>query len=100
MKTVKEAAKEHGRKVSPQSDWTARNAEISFKSGVEFAQRWIPVEEEPEDQQKILLKYKDTELSAVYHRAVKIVQIQSFGNLERQHISFNIFESWRPIELE
>lgn len=45
MKTVKEAAKEYGRKVSPQSDWTARNAEISFKSGVEFAQRWISIEE-------------------------------------------------------
>ena len=46
MKTIEEAAKEYGRKVSPQSDWTARNAEISFKAGAEFAQRWIPVEEE------------------------------------------------------
>lgn len=93
MKTIEEAAKEY-------ELYSINNLRGAFKAGAEFAQRWIPVEEEPEDQQKILLKYKDTELSAVYHRAVKIVQIQSFGNLERQHISFNIFESWRPIELE
>ena len=59
MKTIEEAAKEYGRKVSPQSDWTARNAEISFKAGVEFAQRWIPVEEElPEVYSPVLAVIK------------------------------------------
>ena len=59
MKTIEEAAKEYGRKVSPQSDWTARNAEISFKAGAEFAQRWIPVEEElPEVYSPVLAVIK------------------------------------------
>ena len=59
MKTTEEAAKEYSRRVSPQSDWTARNAEISFKAGVEFAQRWIPVEEElPEVYSPVLAVIK------------------------------------------
>lgn len=45
MKTIEEKAKEYGLEVSPHSAWTAKNAETSFKSGVEFAQRWIPVED-------------------------------------------------------
>lgn len=61
MKTTEEASKEYSRRVSPQSDWTARNAEISFKAGVEFAQRWIPVEEElPNECTFVLTKYKNT----------------------------------------
>ena len=44
MKTIEEAAKEFSNRC-PYGVWRD-DAELAFKSGAEFAQRWISVEEE------------------------------------------------------
>ena len=88
MKTIEEAAKEYGRKVSPQSDWTARNAEISFKAGAEFAQRWIPVEEEfPE------VKQYDYQVLAKSIYGYELLDIDTDSDVEGT-ISLNYITHW------
>lgn len=50
MKTIEEAAKEY-------ELYSMNNLSGAFKAGVEFAQRWIPVEEElPEIQEPVHVK--------------------------------------------
>ena len=107
MKTTEEAAKEYSRRVSPQSDWTARNAEISFKAGVEFAQRWIPVEEElPEVGAMVLTKMEkrhgDTWVQNYYSTATRLENQGEWQtvNWVDHSISFGHITHWRPIELK
>lgn len=54
MKTIEEAAKECAGHVN-----TIPNIKI-FKKGVEFTQRWIPVEEElPENDDRVIAKWNN-----------------------------------------
>ena len=103
MKTVKEAAKEYGRKVSPQSDWTARNAEISFKSGVEFAQRWISIEDKlPPLNEYVLFKYSETEL-CVGCMNIYGFYCSPYMPAENDFASIHLLSEvthWRPIEIK
>ena len=46
MKTIEEAAKEYGRATGDNPDKPINAGYGGFMAGVEFAQRWIPVEEE------------------------------------------------------
>ena len=104
MKTIKEAANEYSRRVSPQSDWTARNAEISFKAGVEFAQRWIPVEEElPEIGEKVQVKLL---IEIIGHKTTDIDHdrlILKDGKtwmFDVEQMAGIAVTHWRPIELK
>ena len=102
MKTIKEAAKEHGRKVSPQSEWTAWNSEISFKSGVEFAQRWIPVEEElPEIGEKVQVKLLiiGNKTTDVDHDRL-ILKDGKTWMFDVEQMAGIAVTHWRPIELK
>ena len=96
MKTIEEAAKDfndsHVNGHHPQK-WVSD----IFKAGVEFAQRWIPVEEElpelKEKQYSILAKTKTNEY----------IVVNVFGDIE--YLRKGIFEyfnitHWRPITLE
>lgn len=61
MKTIEEASKDtaHNRGIF-MSDLSSQ-AEIGFRSGVAFAQRWIPLEEfkDYSDNDNILVKFDD-----------------------------------------
>lgn len=90
MKTIEKVAKEHARKVSPHSEWTAKNAEINFKAGVEFAQRWIPVEEEsPSEYDYVLAK---SSVGDVYVASFSAYTFHT-GMPHKVNITH-----WRPIE--
>ena len=83
MKTIEEVSKE----FSEKSVWACP---ISFKAGVEFAQRWISVEDElPSIGDHILIKLKCDKL--------KIWRI--FNEDDRILVS-NYATHWRPIELK
>ena len=83
MLKINEAAKE----FSEKSVWACP---ISFKAGVEFAQRWISVEDElPSIGDHILIKLKRDKL--------KIWRI--FNEDDRILVS-NYATHWRPIELK
>ena len=111
MKTIEEAAMEYSTERVPDSyefyTLELKGNEIkeeiydSFRYGVEFAQRWIPVEKElPEDKQNILVKYKHIKLSGIYCKDERCVLISSFSPEKTEYISFSIVEGWRPIEIK
>ena len=85
MKTIEEVAKE----FSEKSVWACP---ISFKAGVEFAQRWISVEDElPEtiDDEKILLRYP-----------ILIKNIDGALQVLNTFSNIGTYTHWRPIELK
>ena len=85
MKTIEEVAKE----FSEKSVWACP---ISFKAGVEFAQRWISVEDElPEtiDDEKIFLRYP----ILVKNIDGAFQALNTFSNI-------GTYTHWRPIELK
>lgn len=87
MKTIEQASKKYGQKVSPHSSWTARNAEISFTAGVEFAQSWIDIKEEiPLIGEWVTCKKNDS-----YHT----MRIRDEFGLKIMKINFT---HWRPVE--
>jgi len=95
MKTIDEAAKEHSRK-QPYGVWND-NAIESFKAGVEFAQQWIPVEEElPPINEPITIKYILRNGFFDYWSGTFHTEIRRLHFLET-HLKFT---HWRPIELK
>ena len=99
MKTIEEAAKDfndsHVNGHHPQK-WVSD----IFKAGVEFAQRWIPVEEElPEIGEKVITKMaKDKRTS--YGIATRIREEWEIDVHWIDHtFSHMNITHWRPIEL-
>ena len=119
MKTIKEASKEkretsimllYGSKLID-CVTVANREEASFISGVEFAQRWIPVEEElPENANEIILKnekwiteynpngtrmgYMDDERKKLFYSAYWDENGECYLMSEEQPTH------WRPIKLK
>ena len=82
MKKINEAAKE----FSEKSVWACP---ISFKAGVEFAQRWISVEDElPEESDFVLVKTGSGCITTAYFHQ------------EDSYFTSGIITHWRPIELK
>ena len=55
MKTIEEAARDYA--LSREDNDYTIETEMAFESGVEFTQRWIPVEEElPEIGEKVITR--------------------------------------------
>lgn len=93
MKTIDEAAKECAGHVN-----TIPNIKI-FKKGVEFAQRWIPVEEElPKIGIAVILKRTAYSTYATISRFNKLL-LEEFQPGLYRYGSF-YFTEWRPIELK
>ena len=88
MKTVEEAAKRYANTKSS-SDVFIESHIKDFKAGVEFAQRWIPVEEElPEKLVQVIVKLENG-----WHTTTWITENGDFA--------FNVKPTyWRPIELK
>ena len=97
MKTIEQAAEEYAK-----SNWETRLSnhvtETDFKAGVEFVQRWIPVEEEiyPSHKQ-ILVKTDNGSIYDVVYNSHdnKITAWWGSGHWE---IYKDEIVSWRPIE--
>lgn len=92
MKTIEEAAKayskaQHGSDPAWQPDRYQSNCD--FMAGVEFAQRWIPVEEElPEEGDEIICKDD-------FYIAVHVYYTD--GLIDENYLKSN-YTHWRPIE--
>ncbi len=103
MKSIEEAAKEYSNTSGNQSSKSMRETEydtgrfVGFKAGVEFAQRWIPVEEElPEEFDTVLVKDSNGCIALatilVSSRIGKYFSVDS-GGVENVRY-------WRPIEIK
>ena len=95
MKTIEEGAKElyPQNKPTMYTQFVAGLEQLAFKAGVEFAQRWISVEEElPNPGDDIILKLHEHpfEKYQVWHIAddydIKLIPVYA--------------THWRPIELK
>lgn len=85
MKTIEEAASECYQNSG--GDINHEYFKDIFKSGVEFAQRWIPVEEElPEKGDEVLTKTSDE-----WYRLI------TFGSVGYKGFPSQVTH-WRPIE--
>jgi hypothetical protein len=112
MKTIKEAKCKYCEKTasSPtmlKTDIIEQNMN-AFDAGVEFAQRWIPIEEElPKSGSDLLLvKWLDKKNNVKYGLA-KYLDFHSIGLHKNKYLDFIIQGScprevthWRPIELK
>ena len=97
MKTIEQASVEYSKEQYDHDPIMRFQCETHFKAGIEFAQRWISVEEElpelKEKQYSILAKTKTNEY----------IVVNVFGDIE--YLRKGIFEyfnitHWRPIELK
>jgi hypothetical protein len=104
MKTIEEAATDFSKDIRENS-LTGNNAgkqqyqvgrKIGFNAGVEFAQRWIPVEEElPETNE-----FEESRICLIKNRyAIDIGRY--YSNKKRWFLSSSNFEvtHWRYVEL-
>ena len=91
METIEEAAKDYSKSKSSAEVFRCAH-ETDFKAGVEFAQRWISVEDElPEtiDDEKIFLR--EPILIRNIDGALQV--LNTFSNI-------GTYTHWRPIELK
>ena len=90
MQTVNEIAKRYANKC-PHGVWRD-DAELAFLDGVEFAQKWIPVEDElPEERVFVLCQNPFSAFVASFHGKEKGFRIPNAeGEYKVTH--------WRPIE--
>ena len=100
MKTIEEA-------LNIAYDASKSNAYFGngFKKGVEFAQRWIPVEEELPDVGEMVLtkmekRHGDTRVQNYYSTATRLENQGEWQtvNWVDHSISFGHITHWRPIE--
>jgi len=97
MKTIEEAAKEN----YPECDNPAENKfrealRCGFYAGVEFAQRWISVDEEfPEKGSRVLLKNENGYVE------IRTMEVNSISNGKlRNTIGGHSVTHWRYIEVK
>lgn len=87
MKTIEQASNDYALSRDD-NDYTIET-EMAFEAGVEFAQRWIPVEEDlPEKQKQVIVKLENG-----WHTCTWLTEYGTFAfNVKPTH--------WRPIELK
>ena len=103
MKTINDAAQEYAINKYEECTGIIEDTLVDFKSGVEFAQRWIPVEEElPEVGEIVLVKTKINKVTTCEMYIPK----DYLGNIlgeKKWAASYNFKQAithWRPIELK
>ena len=103
MKTINDAAQEYAINKYEECTGIIEDTLVDFKSGVEFAQRWIPVEEElPEVGKIVLVKTKINKVTTCEMYIPK----DYLGNIlgeKKWAASYNFKQAithWRPIELK
>ena len=101
MKTIEQAQEDYANNTFIEPDTYIGEIYNAFKAGVEFAQRWIPVEEElPEIGEKVITKMaKDKRTS--YGIATRIREEWEINAHWIDHTFSNMnITHWRPIELK
>jgi len=105
MKTIEEASLENSKNhyIMAFSEEIHQYADIDFRKGVEFAQRWIPVKEDkPQEGELVLTKY-DNEVDLCWYKngkfVVKYATEPGLAANFRQKIT-DVVTHWRPIELK
>ena len=105
MNTIEQAAVEYAESLED-NDYTIET-ESAFKAGVEFAQRWISVEEElPPIGEMVLTKMEkrhgDTWVQNYYSTATRLENQGEWQtvNWVDHSMSFGHITHWRPIELK
>lgn len=100
MKTIEQAAKEYSDRVGG-DNFAKIELQNSFEAGVEFAQTWIPIEEElpqpmPSGEEVMVLgKVSDGIIFTCYHECGLIPQWVMAGTGIVIRVKY-----WRPIELK
>ena len=104
MKTIEQAVKEYANLRVPvyvadtEITHTVEDlnmvAQVDFQAGVEFAQRWIPVEEEcPPIDIDVVLKYRYFDRPLYWVGTINTIErLKHFLN---KHL---LFTHWRPID--
>ena len=106
MKTIEEAAKdfekENGEKIWFENDQMGSALCIeSFKSGVDFAQRWIPIsEEKPEKQGHYFVKVLNSFPKNCDVMVAEFYDDNHVFYCEHSDSSIHDVTHWRPIELK
>ena len=97
MKTIEEAAKEYADKPGMSNERMFRSTTIAdFKAGIEFAQRWISVEDDTP-----IFEGESYQVLVRGHRAhPEKVTCWTVGIAEDESIIRSVFTHWRPIELK
>lgn len=94
MKTIEEAAKEFSKETY--DTFHQHHRMKGFIAGIEFAQRWIPVEEELPEFGLVVL-FKEMNNNARIHLG-RICQ--DTDNFVEMAITYKNVTHWRPIELK
>ena len=97
MKTIEEAADDYSCRKDNETE-----SYCGFKNGVQFAQRWIPVEEEkPEYMEELLLKFVNGTHEVGYFLRKKGHE-DAFYSYIQPNIEFRLeaVTHWRPIDLK
>ena len=89
MKTIEEAVIEYSENADIDEETYIADVYDGFKAGVEFAQRWIPVEEElPEKLVQVIVKLENGWCTCTWIT-------------ENGDFAFNVKPThWRPIDLK
>ena len=101
MKTIEQASVEYSKKQYGYDPIMRFQCETHFEAGIEFAQRWTPVEEElPEIGEKVITKMaKDKRTS--YGIATRIREEWEVNARWIDHTFSNMtITHWRPINLK
>jgi len=101
MKSIEEAAKDFSEDIRENSlsgnnigkEQYKSGRKIGFKSGVEFAQRWIPVEEELPEENEVVLYKSNGNVN------IGTVGYGRFSYLSK-FVAVTGITHWRPIELK
>ena len=93
MKTIEEATDDYMRNFDKKGQLFIEDIADAFRKGAEFAQQWIPVEDElPKEGETVLVKFKSTDFN---DRIIDVVFEWKAGFEE----DFGV-EYWRPIEVK
>ena len=105
MKTIEGAVIKYSENADIDEETYIADVYNGFKAGVEFAQRWIPVEEELPDVGELVLtkmekRHGDTLVQNYYSTATRLESQGEWQtvNWVDHSISFGHITHWRPIE--
>lgn len=103
MKALEQAAREYAdslilgdaHNVSQQQ--FEEYAQCDFKAGVEFAQRWIPVEEELPPINEVVLLKTDFNFIVGFYTGNNKFRALTFSSIGIENLEINDITHWRPI---
>jgi len=105
MLTIKEAAKDFAENyatgLAPYMTLSHNSLNESFKAGVEFAQRWIPVDEElPPVGELVQIQIEEPFSGGIFYDHDKTMEVENGIKIfECEQCAVKVI-SWRPINMK